>query len=93
MGIDSKNECNCIFVSGVFSKLAIVVGFRKFKGLLPKQYSVYTLDEASNSSAEHARMFHPKIGFRDDVEAVGITRMISKKLSHLHDEFAKSLVS
>jgi hypothetical protein len=90
MGIDSENESNCVFVSGVFSKIALVVGLTRFSSLLPQQFSVYTLAESPNSTTEHSRMFYPKTGFADDIEAVGVTRIISQTLSRLHDDFARS---
>jgi len=88
MGLDSENECNRVFVSGVFSKIAIIVGLTQFSGLLPNQFSVYTLDDSPNAATEHSRMHYPKVGFPDDIEAVGVTRMISQRLSKIHDDYA-----
>jgi len=90
MGIDSENVLNWVFVSGVFCKVAIIVLLTKFTGLLPRNYSVYTFTDKIDSKTDTARIFYPHIGFQDDVEAVGVTRLISCKLSHLHDEYAKA---
>ena len=90
MGIDSENQCNCIFVSGVFSRVAIVVLLSNFSGLLPKEYSVYHFEPTAREVTEHASLFRPRVGFQNDVEAVGTTRLISLELSRLHDKFARS---
>lgn len=90
IGIDSENVLNWVFVSGVFCKVAIIVLLTRFTGLLPRNYSVYTLADSIDSKTERTRIFYPRIGFPDDVEAVGVTRVISYKLSRLHDEYAKA---
>lgn len=91
LGINSDNECKCIFVSGVFSKVAILVLLSRFCALLPREYSIYHFETSPIASSEHARLFRPQTGFPSDVEAVGMTRLVSARLSRLHDQFAKSL--
>lgn len=88
MGVASENKANCIFVSGVFSRVAILVFLTKFAGDIPREYSIYTLDNSISSSTTDARLFHPQTGFSDDTSAVRTTHVVSKLLVRLHDDFA-----
>jgi hypothetical protein len=88
VGLDSENRFNCIFVAGVFSKIAIVVLLRQFAGLLPSAYSVYYFADKPDPALESARLFYPKTGFANDVEAVAASIRLSKVLVQLHDDCA-----
>lgn len=88
IGIDSENHVNRIFVSGVFCKLAIIVLLSRFASKLPPQFSVYRFSADTCNDLGHAKLFYPKVGFANDVEAVGITRSISPLFSELHDKWA-----
>jgi hypothetical protein len=89
MGIDSHNEENAIFVSGVFSRIALMVVSREAIHLIPKNFSIHLLDYRVEHSLLHAKTFHPKIGFKDDTEAVGVTKSCSKSLQEYHEAEAR----
>lgn len=84
MGLDSHTVIDAIFVAGVFSEVAIMVVFDDFTNMIPEPFSQYRLFGARNASGD-AKLFHPKVGFRDDTEAVGITNLVSIRLSAVHD--------
>ncbi|MCJ7812246.1 hypothetical protein MUP95_02865 [bacterium] len=84
MGIDSEQKYDAVFVSGVFSRIAMMVSLVAFEELIPPFYSVYKLSPKRDSSC-NAKLFYPKIGFKDDVEAVWVTVNISNILSKEHD--------
>lgn len=84
MGIDSRNLVSAIFVSGVFSELAIIVSLRIFDDFIPRKFSIYHLDKNSNNKK---KVFFPDTNFEDDNEAVWVTATISPLLSRLHDEY------
>ncbi|WP_319408814.1 hypothetical protein [uncultured Desulfosarcina sp.] len=86
MGIDSHTSCDAVFVSGVFSKIAIMVLLDPFIFLLPNNFSYYRLANKRDASSE-AKLFYPKVGFVDDVEAVGVTYLASKPIAKAHDNF------
>lgn len=90
VGIDSENQVNRIFVSGVFCKLAIIVLLSRFASRLPAQFSVYRFPADTHNDLDHAKLFYPKVGFATDVDAVGITRSISPILSDLHDTLCRN---
>jgi hypothetical protein len=87
MGFDSTNEVDAIFASGVFGRLAIMVSLREFEGLIPGRFSKFQFSSEPNALST-AKIWFPKIGFRDDEEAVRITKAASDRLSRLHDNFA-----
>jgi len=86
MGIDSKTSLDAVFVSGVFSKVALMVLLDAFSSMLPTNFSYYRL-ASKKDSASSAKLFFPKIGFVDDVEAVGVTYLASKPIAKAHDVF------
>ena len=86
MGIDSKTSGDAVFVSGVFSKIAIMVLLDPFVSLLPPNFSYYHLASKRDASSE-AKLFYPKVGFVDDVEAVGFTYLASIPIAKAHDDF------
>lgn len=92
MGIDSHNLIDAVFFSGVFNKIAIIISLREFQYMIPNNFSIYNLKDLrimNNSQKE----FLPKIGFKDDTEAVGITKRISFFMSRYHDIKAMKLQS
>jgi hypothetical protein len=87
MGIDSDTVYDAVFVSGVFSKIAMMVVLEPFAHLIPPQFGKYHL--APKRDPLHAgKLFYPPMTFKDDVEAVGITAFASGPLSEAHDELA-----
>jgi hypothetical protein len=87
VGIDSFNEVNAVFVAGVFSRVAMMVLFRDFENYVPPNFSLYGLLPELDLTA-HQKIFFPKTGFKDDTDAVTITKLSAIKLSQLHDTFA-----
>ena len=90
MGFDSTNEIDAIFSSGVFCKLAVMVSYRRFEALIPDRFSKFQFSPSLNELST-AKIWFPKIGFRDDEEAVAITKKASDVLSALHDNLALML--
>lgn len=90
MGFDSSNKIDCIFCSGVFSKVAIIVSLNCFYDEILQFYDIYEL-LPQREKFGNMKIFYPKTGFRTCVEAVNITKILSDKLSKLHDEFALEL--
>ncbi len=85
MGLDSPiSNKNGIFVSGVFSKIAIMVIHKKFLHLIPDNFSVYEFADVSNTI--DGKFFYPKVGFKDDNYAVTTTILSSQKLATLHEK-------
>jgi len=86
MGIDSYNIHNAIFVAGVFLNIAIMVLLSEFEHLVPSEFSKYCLAEKPGKLVD-AKLFFPKVGFRDCTEAVTKTSIVAKILSKLHEDF------
>lgn len=90
MGVDAATKHDAIFVSGVFSEIAMMVVLDQFEAMIPGQFGRYRL--AQTRSPLHAgKLFHPPRSFRDDVEAVGVTYLASVLLSNAHDQLALDL--
>ena len=89
LGIDSQNLLNTVFVSGVFSKLAIMVLIRDFESLVPANYSLYRLAPRTGSILDRSRLFYPKFGFENDIEAVIVTHAASARIAKAHDELIR----
>ncbi len=90
MGIDSVTEHDATFVSGVLSRIAMMVVLEQFESMIPHQFGRYRL--AHKRDRLHAgKLFHPPNSFRDDVEAVGVTYLASVPLSIAHDRLALEL--
>lgn len=85
IGIDSYNLHNAIFVAGVFLKVAIMVLLRDFAPMVPPEFSQYHLAEKPGELV-NAKLFYPKVGFCNDIEAVTKTFLVAKTLSSLHDD-------
>lgn len=91
LGIDSQSYANAIFVSGVFSRVALMVLLRSFEALVPRNFSVYHLAENLDPASQEARLFYPKTGFVDDTDAVWVTRVASLRLSAEHEKLAREI--
>lgn len=90
LGLDSGEQVNAIFVSGVFSKVAMMVVLDSFSKMIPKNFSQYQLCKTRNAISD-GKFFHPKVGFKDDTEAVGVTKLASTKIAQAHDELARKM--
>ncbi len=84
MGIDSTNEVDAIFVSGVFSRIAILVTLDCFKDCIPPNFSTYKMKDHMDEEDTN-KVFFPKKGFLTCTDAVGTTILASKNLSGMHD--------
>jgi hypothetical protein len=91
-GFDSTNEVDAVFASGVFCRLALIASYRMFEGLIPDRFSKFQFSPRPNELSM-AKVWFPKTktGFRDDDEAVGITKQASDLLSAQRDNFALTL--
>lgn len=87
MGVDSVTEHDAIFVSGVFSRIAMMVVLDQFEAMMPLQFERYHLAQKRNP-LNAVKVYYPRRSFRDDVEAVGVTTMASLPLSIAHDRLA-----
>lgn len=86
MGIDSFNAHNAIFVSGVFSRVAILVSLGLFDEEIPSVLSKYRLAPHREHGTARAKLFFPSVGFPTCTVAIGMMKTISPVLSLLHDE-------
>jgi hypothetical protein len=57
---------------------------------VPKQFSIYHLAPKRDAAAS-AKLFFPKVGFPDDLEAVGVTYLASPAIAKAHDAFFMEL--
>jgi hypothetical protein len=89
LGICSTNQRNAIFVSAVFSKVAVMCLLSEAYEFVPAQFSIYRLLEGESAPTSTAKLFFPKTGFLDDSQAVGITRKASSALDEFHEEVAR----
>ena len=92
MGMDSVTLLDAVFVSGVFSKIAMMVVLEPFESMIPPQFGRYRLTR-NRDPLNAGKLFYPPTSFRDDVEAVGVTYSSSIHLSIAHDELAHRLQS
>lgn len=90
LGFDSSNEIDCVFSSGVFSKIAIIVSLVDFEEYIPNYYSKYILCPIKQKWGD-MKIFFPKFGFSYCTDAVFATKQISKFLSKQHDALAIEL--
>jgi hypothetical protein len=84
MGLDSRTAVSAVFVSGVFSRVALMVLYRQFEPQVPQEFSLYRLAPAT-APDRRAKLFFPTEGFETCVKAVGTTYQASQFLSYLHD--------
>jgi hypothetical protein len=90
MGVDAVTEHDAIFVSGVFSRIAMMIVLDQFEVMMPMQFERYHL--AQKRDPLHAvKVCYPRRSFRDDVEAVVVTTVASRPLSIAHDRLALEL--
>jgi hypothetical protein len=87
LGLNSRNDRNAIFVSGVMSRVAVMCLLAGAQFHVPDNFSVYPL--GTTKGTEDAKLFFPKIGFADDNEAVVVTKLVSRKLDDYHELLAK----
>ncbi len=87
MGLDSATLHDAIFVSGVFSRIAIMGVLDPFEDLIPDQFGRYRL-AAKRDPLYAGKLYYPPTSFRDDLEAVQVTRLASVRLSLAHDKLA-----
>ena len=91
MGVDSRNDIDAIFASGVFSKIAMLVTWKRFDEFVPDNFSKMFLSRKADSSS-NAKLFYPKIGFEDDIQSIGKMWLLSDFLSARHDEVAQIII-
>jgi hypothetical protein len=91
MGIDSFNVHNAVFVSGVFSRVAILVSLSVFDEDIPPVLSKYRLAPHRDHSTAKAKLFFPAVGFPTCTAAIGTMKAISPTLSALHDEYGERM--
>ncbi len=92
MGFDSSTQIDAIFVSGVFSHIAIMVVREPFQSMIPGKFGCYRL-APRRDLLNQGKLFFPPNSFHDDVEAVGETYKASILLSRAHDKLALELES
>ena len=90
MGIDSVNQLDAIFASGVFSRIAVLVLLDYFEDLIPSNFLKIRLKERMDEISE-AKIFYPKVGFPDGDVAIINMINLSRILSFEHDRFALEL--
>ena len=90
LGLDALCEIDAIFVAGVFSKIAIIISLAGFEEVIPENYSIYHLESVRQENIETKVLF-PKQGFKNDSEAVYVTKTIGELLAVVHDELAIEL--
>ena len=90
MGIDSTNEVDAIFASGVFSKVALLVSSVFFEEFIPTNFLTIKFKEKRDGISK-AKVFYPKIGFLNGDKAIINMIAISNVLSVEHDELAMEM--
>jgi len=93
MGLDSHGAIDGIFVSGVFSRTAMMVVLAPFEDLIPQQFSSYRLGPTGGKPDADAKLFYPKTSFPTDTELVGVTWLCSHQLTAAHEAYAHQLRS
>jgi len=87
IGIDSPTaNHNAIFVSGVFSRTALMVFLNRFCHLVPHEFQIYHLKPVRDP--EPSKVFFPAVGFEWANEAVFRTLSSSMALLEAHEAFA-----
>ena len=93
MGLDSHCAIDGMFVSGVFSRTAMMVVLAPFRDLIPREFSSYRLSPNRFEPAADAKFFYPKTPFPTDTELVGVTRQCSYRLTAAHEAYARQIHS
>jgi hypothetical protein len=91
MGIDSFNVHNAVFVSGVFSRVALLVSLSLFDDEIPSVLSKYRLAPHRECATSKAKLFFPAVGFPTCTIAIGMMKAISPTLSNLHDQHGEHM--
>ena len=91
LGIDSMNVHNAVFVSGVFSRIAVLVQMSMFDDEVPDSFSKYHLHAKRDAMQGDAKLFFPKTGFRTCTDAIILLKAISPHISDLHDSFGHKM--
>jgi hypothetical protein len=91
MGVDAVTNHDAIFMSGVFSRIAMMVGLSEFESLIPIQFGRYRL-APERHPLNAGKLFYPPTTFKDDVDAVYVTARASRGLSLEHDRRAIRLI-
>jgi hypothetical protein len=89
MGIDSMNLHNAVFVSGVFSRIAVLVTLSVFDDEVPDVFSKYHFHRKRDPVQRGVKMFFPKVGFPTCTHAIGLLLTISPHISQLHDQLGE----
>jgi hypothetical protein len=84
MGLDSTCSYSAIHVAGVFSRVALMVLRQEFEPDVPPNFSIYHF-AGRHAPDRNAKLFYPKTGFGNCVEAVEITTHAANVLSYAHD--------
>jgi hypothetical protein len=87
LGLDSTNVHNAIFVSGVFSRVAVLVTLAIFDEDIPAIFSKYRLLPQQETPSSNAKLFFPATSVPTCTHAIALMKGISPKLSKLHDQF------
>jgi hypothetical protein len=93
LGIDSECEHNALFVSGVISRLAIMVVLNDFISMVPPQFTKYRLSPKRVPSEHDAKLFVPATRFATCTDAVAVTVRASGPLGKAHDEWADACLA
>lgn len=89
LGLDSENIKNAIFVSGVFSRIAMMCLLTDAVDRVPRRYfSVYSLGPSNSVPGADAKLFFPMTGFKNDNDAVVVTKAVSAELDAFHEGLA-----
>ena len=91
MELDSHCGIDGIFVSGVFSRTAMMVVLAPFQELIPQQFSSYRLAAVHGEADADAKLLNPKTTFPTDTELVGVTWLCSHRLAAAHEAYAHQL--
>jgi len=92
MGLDSWNEQSAVFVAGVFGRIAMMVLLSQFESEVPDAYSLYRFAHR-DAPDRSTKLFFPKTGFTDCVEAVGVSMRAGGWLSYAHDREMRDRVA
>jgi hypothetical protein len=93
MGINSDCEQNALFVSGVFSRIAMMVLLENFTSIVPRQFSKYRLAPKRIAPENDAKLFFPATRFATCTDAVGVTYKCSARLREAHDAWAEACLT
>lgn len=88
VGVDSGVwPTNSIFVSGVFSRTAMMVLLTEFVHLVPPQFGVYPFPSADRVTDD--KVFFPPTGFETANGAIFITKTVSNLIGVAHERRAR----